>query len=129
MKRELLPYYLSRALLSALLGYIISGGIGIWWGIAMGLVVFVGFVWYAHSGWFLVDTSNPIFPLQRDARGKAIRDRAVVLAVAIGGLAYFILSVISMVTSYELRAGSLSLALGVLGYFFISYWMFVMQQR
>jgi hypothetical protein len=127
MKRKLLPYYLSRALLAGLLGYAISTGAGIWLGIIIGLVVFAGFVGYAHSGWFLVDSRNPLFPLRRDARGKAIRDRAIVLAVGIGGLAYFILSVISMVTPLQPQAGSLSLTLGALSYFFISFWLFIRQ--
>jgi hypothetical protein len=124
MKRELLPYYVSRALLSGLLGYAISTGGGLWWGIAMGCVVFLGFIWYAHSGWFLVDTDNALFPLRRDARGKAIRDRALLLAVGLGGLAYFLLSLLSMASPLQPQVGSLSLALGVVVYFSITFWMF-----
>jgi hypothetical protein len=125
MKRALLPYYLSRALLSGLLGYAIAASVGVWWGIAMGLVVFAGFAGYAHSGWFLVDTRNALFPLRRDERGTAIRDRAMVLAVATGGLAYFFMSLLSRATPLEPQNGSIALALGVLAYFSASFWSFI----
>lgn len=125
MKRALLPFYLSRALLSGLLGYAIAAGVGVWWGIAMGLVVFAGFVGYAHSGWFLVDTRNALFPLRRDERGAVIRDRALVLAVGTGGLAYFFLSLLSTSTPLQPQAGSIALALGVVVYFSVSFWSFI----
>lgn len=127
MKRELIPYYVSRAFLSALLGLLISSGNEIWMGVLLGLAVYIGFIWYAHSGRYLIDTANPLFPLRRDDRGMAICDRAVVISVAIGGLAYFGLSIASQLLPIKAHFGSWAFALGVLAYFAISNWLFIKQ--
>ncbi len=50
-----------------------------------------GFLWYAHSGRYLIDPSKPLFPLRRDDRGNAIRDRALAVSVSVGGLSYLVL--------------------------------------
>jgi len=127
MKRELIPYYISRAFLSALVGLLISSGNGIWMGVLLGLVVYIGFIWYAHSGRYLIDTTTPLFPLRRDARGMAIRDRAAAISVAIGGLAYLGLSIASQLFPIKAHIGSWALALGMLAYFAISNWLFIKQ--
>lgn len=127
MRRELIPYYVSRAFLSALLGLLISSGNGTWMGVILGLAVYVGFIWYAHSGRYLVDTTNPLFPLRRDARGMAIRDRAVVISVGIGGVAYLGLSIASHLLSISAPIGSWAFALGVVAYFVITNWLFIKQ--
>jgi hypothetical protein len=123
----LVLYYVSRALLSSLLGYMISTGTEIWFGSTLGLVMFLGFIWYAHSGRFLVDASNPLFPLRRDDRGRGIRDRPVVLAVGVGGLAYFILSFLPDRIHLKSQAGSLAFAVGMLTYFMATNWLFIKQ--
>ena len=125
MKRELIPYYVSRAFLSALVGLLVSSGGEIWLGVLIGLVAYVGFIWYAHSGWYLIDPTNPLFPLRRDARGEAIRDRAVVLSVAVGGFAYLGLSITLRALSIEANVGSWAFMAGVAAYFAISYWLFI----
>lgn len=127
MKRELIPYYVSRAFLSALVGLLISSGNRLWMGVLLGLVVYIGFIWYAHSGRYLVDTTNPLFPLRRDVRGEAIRDRAIVISVVIGGLAYLGLSIASQVFPMKANIGSWAFALGVVAYFAISNWLFIKQ--
>ncbi|HEY43152.1 MAG TPA: hypothetical protein G4O11_04140 [Anaerolineae bacterium] len=127
MKRELIPYYVSRAFLSALLGLLISSGKEIWLGVLVGLVVYAGFLWYAHSGRYLIDTTTPLFPLRRDARGEAIRDRAIGLSVAVGGLAYLGLSLASNAFPIEAHVGSWALAAGFVTYFVISNWLFIKQ--
>ena len=127
MKRELIPYYVSRAFLSALVGLLISSGNEIWMGVLLGLAVYIGFIWYAHSGRYLIDTTTPLFPLRRDARGMAIRDRAVVISVAIGGLTYFGLSIASQLFPINAHIWSWAFGLGVLAYFAISNWLFIKQ--
>ncbi|KPK88550.1 MAG: hypothetical protein AMJ88_18840 [Anaerolineae bacterium SM23_ 63] len=127
MKRELIPYYVSRAILSVLLGLLISSGKGIWVGVLCGLVVYVGFLWYAHNGRYLIDTTNPLFPLRRDARGVVIRDRAIGLSVAVGGLAYLGLSLASNAFPIKAHVGSWALFAGVAAYFVISNWLFMKQ--
>jgi len=127
MKRDLIPYYVSRAFLSVLIGLLISSGKEIWLGVLLGLTVFIGFIWYAHSGRYLVDTTHPLFPLRRDARGMAIRDRAVVISVGIGGLAYFGLSIASQLFPIKPNIGSWAFASGVVAYFAISNCLFIKQ--
>jgi len=68
-----------------------------------------------------------LFPLRRDARGKAIRDRAVVWAVVVGGLSYALLSLGSLVFSLTWRAGWLAFLAGVIAYFIVSNWLYVHQ--
>jgi hypothetical protein len=125
MNRALIPYYTSRALLSAIFGYVISSAAGVLPGAILGAVTFLGFLWYAHSGRYLVDTSSPLFPLRRDARGSAIRDRSVVVAVTIAGLTYAILSILSPLLPLQAPIGWLAIIIGVVSYFAASSWLFI----
>ena len=125
MKKELMPYYLSRAVLSIAfaLAFIFLKGT-LWMGIAIGVLSFAGFIWYAHSGRYLVDPSSPLTPLRRDARGKAIRDRAVVAGVAVGGMAFFLLFVVRSLLGWSINLDSISLLVGVITYFVVSNYLY-----
>ncbi len=125
MNRALTPYYLSRALLSALFGYLISTGAGLAVGAILGCLTFLAFVWYAHSGRYLVDTSTPLFPLRRDARANAIRDRSLVVAVALAGLTYALLAILSRAFALQPSIGWLAIVVGVVCYFALSNWLFI----
>jgi hypothetical protein len=125
MNRALIPYYVSRAILSALFGYVISTGAGATLGASMGALTFVGFLWYAHNGRYLIDTSTPLFPLRRDDRGSAIRDRAVVTSVAIAGVTYAALGLLSRGLPIPLSIGWLAIVVGVVSYFVVSNWLFM----
>ena len=125
MNRKLLPYYISRAVLSALFGWFFSLNAGPWLGVLAGILVYAGFLWYAHSGRYLVDTSNPLFPLRRDARAKAIRDRATVTAVAVAAFAFLGLSIVAWFLDLDYQIGTLALVLGAVAYFVASNWLFV----
>jgi hypothetical protein len=124
MRRELIPYYASRAVLSAVLGLIFGLSISAWVGVLTGLVAYAGFLWYAHNGRYLVDTRNPLFPLRRDDRGRAIRDRAVVIAVAVAGVTFALLSIVAWIQPRFDQAGSLAIVLGIVSYFVVSTWLF-----
>jgi ABC-type antimicrobial peptide transport system permease subunit len=125
MKRSLIPYYVSRGLLSALFGYLISSTLGFAAGAVMAILMFLAFVWYVQSGRYLVDTSSPLFPLRRDPRGNAIRDRSVVVSVALAGLTYAALAVASHWLSLPFAVGWLAIVVGVIAYFAVSNWLFV----
>jgi hypothetical protein len=124
MIKALIPYYTSRALLAALLGWILSLGMGLWVGVGAGVLVYAGFLWYAHSGRYLVDPSHPLTPLRRDARGAAIRDRALVLAVGIGGVFYALALLLSRLVSIPGNPGSWAFLVGVGVYFGATNWYF-----
>ncbi len=125
MNRQLMPYYVSRAVLSALFGWFFSLNAGPWLGVLAGLLVYAGFLWYAHSGRYLVETNNPLFPLRRDARARAIRDKATVTAVGVAGLAFLGLSIAAWILGLGHQIGSLALVLGAVTYFVVSNWLFV----
>ena len=125
MNRQLMPYYVSRAVLSALFGWFFSLNAGPWLGVLTGLLVYAGFLWYAHSGRYLVETNNPLFPLRRDARARAIRDKATVTAVGVAGLAFLGLSIAAWILGFGHQIGSLALVLGAVTYFVVSNWLFV----
>jgi hypothetical protein len=125
MNRALTPYYVSRAVLSALFGYLISTGAGLAVGAVLGGLTFLAFVWYAHSGRYLLDTSTPLFPLRRDARADAIRDRSLVVSVAIAGLAYAILAMLSQTLDLSASIAWLAIVIGVVCYFALSTWFFI----
>jgi hypothetical protein len=126
MRRELIPYYASRTVLSALIGLLLALGGMSWWASALtGLLTFTGFLWYARSGRYLIDPSNPLIPLRRDDRGKAIRDRAVVVAVVVGGISYGILTLLGMVWALPPNVGAWALLTGIAAYFITSNWLYV----
>ncbi len=126
MMRELLPYYVSRAILAGFVGWLISTGHGLWVGILMGGILYAGFIWYAHSGWYLIDTTHPLSPLRRDARGNAIRDRAVVISVVVAGLLFVNLRILERVFSFEIPIGigSIALITGTAMYFVVTIFLF-----
>lgn len=127
MRKELIPYYLSRAVFSALVGLLIGLKVGPWWmGLLTGVLIFAGFIWYAHSGRYLIDTSRPLTPLRRDERGKRIRDRSAVAAVAIAGVVYGGLGLLVPVFPVENTAAWAALA-GVIVYFAVSNWYYARQ--
>lgn len=96
MKRELTLYYISQAVLSLLFATLMvgSGDFAWWYGAIISVVMFAGFVYYAHSGHYLIDTSTPLAPLRRDPRARQVRDRALVMAVAVGGVSFAALSLV-----------------------------------
>jgi hypothetical protein len=124
MNNKLIPYYASRGVLAALFGWFFSLSAGPWIGVLAGALVYAGFLWYAHSGRYVVDTSNPLFPLRRDERAKAIRDRATVTAVGVGALAFLGLSLVAWALRLEYQAGAWAVAAGVATYFVVSNWLF-----
>ena len=125
MNRALIPYYLSRAFLSALFGYLVATNAGAVTGMVLGGLTFLGFLWYAHSGRYLIDYSTPLFLLRRDDRGNAIRDRAVVVSVTVSALSYLALSILAHLLSINLSLGWLAIAIGIVCYFLVSNWLFI----
>lgn len=114
MKTEYLPYYLSRALFSALFG---AAVFGLSWAAGLSALVLFGlFLLYLHSGWFEVDLSNPFFPLRRDQRGRDIQRIALIAAVSAALLCTLFLKYLAVPLGLVLPL-DLALPLAVLAYF------------
>jgi len=129
MKRELIPYYISRAAISILIGLLMASSNGLWSGVLFGIFVFVVFVWYAHSGRYLIDTANPLNPLKRDTRGKEIRNRALVIAVAVGGLVYGVSAFLKQILSLPYNMDTWALIAGAAIYFTVSNWHYIRDKK
>ena len=129
MKKELIPYYISRLIVAVLFGTLFAlSSPGIWYGITFGLIIYIGMIWYAHNGRYIIDTSTPLFPLRRDDRGKSIRDKALVYAVGIGAISYLLLMLVKMLWLPPFNLGSLAIIIAVIAYFGISNWMYIHSQ-
>jgi hypothetical protein len=115
MKREYIPYYLSRAVMSAFLAILVMGFT--WKAVLIAIFLFGLFLLYLHSGWFQVDPSHPLTPLRRDERGRQIQRNALIAAITVGLLIYLIVSQASRLFDWSLVAGSLALSLAIITYF------------
>jgi hypothetical protein len=115
MKREFIPYYVSRAVLSLVLAVVVLGLT--WQAAALAACFFAFFLVYLHSGWFEVDPSRPWFPLRRDERGREIQRKALIAALVSGVIVFVLLTAIPFSASPALAAGPLAMVLGACVYF------------
>lgn len=115
MKKEYIPYYISRAILSA--GFALLVFKLTWQAAVFGLLMFGLFLLYLHSGWFRIDLSQPLFPLRRDDRGASIQRKALIFAIVAGALVHLVLSQTPLFIGMQAASGSLALAIAVLTYF------------
>jgi hypothetical protein len=127
MKRELSLYYVSRALLSVLFAsiFIFSGDLTPAAGAGFALLLWAGFIYYAHSGHYVVEPSTPLTPLRRDARGQYVRDRSLLFAVVVGGVSFALLSLTGLVLTLPIMVGPVAMGCAILTYFGASTWLFV----
>ena len=121
MKKELFVYYISRLVFSvifALLFY--RSGWSLWFCVLFGLLIYCLFIWYAHSGHFLIDPNHPLTPLRRDARGEMVRNRSLLTAVVVGSLSYALLHLLSLLINIPGQLLTLVLPEMVIIYFIMS---------
>ena len=118
MKKEFLPYYVSRILLSLILSAVIFG---LSWKAGIFALVLIGFfLLYLHSGWFQINLDTPLTPLRRDGRGKEIQRKALIAAL-FSGIVTFVISPYFCNYFSTPNAGYLSLSLGILVYFGVQF--------
>jgi hypothetical protein len=123
MKREFLPYYISRAVLSGLFSLLVFGFS--WKALLFSIVLFGGFLLYLHSGWFSVDSKNPLFPLRRDSLGQLVQRKALVISIVAGILTYFSLSYLAGEFGLILLAGNIAFAVATIAYFASQFVFFI----
>jgi O-antigen/teichoic acid export membrane protein len=88
MKTTFLPFYLSRAILSAVFTFGSMGFsiVAAAWALGLfGLCVF-----YLHSGWFSVDKSRPFTPMRRDQFALEVQRKSIIAAVLIALLFHYL---------------------------------------
>jgi len=118
MKKEYLPYYLSRILLSVILSAVIFG---LSWKAGILALVLTGlFILYLHSGWFEINLDTPLTPLRRDLRGKDIQRKALIAALFCG-MVFFVVSPYFSNFFLSPDARYLSLLIGVIVYFGVQF--------
>ena len=122
MKRQFIPYYLSRAVLSLVLAAVVLGFT--WKAAALAACFFAFFLVYLHSGWFEVDPERLWFPLRRDERGREIQRKALIAAIVSGVVLFVLLTAFPFSTSLTLAAGPLAMAVGACVYFATQFALF-----
>jgi sterol desaturase/sphingolipid hydroxylase (fatty acid hydroxylase superfamily) len=122
MKRQFIPYYLSRAVLSLVFAVVVLGFT--WKAAALAACFFAFFLVYLHSGWFEVDPSRAWFPLRRDERGREIQRKALLAAIVSGVIVFVLLTAIPFSASPTLAAGPLAMAVGGCIYFATQFVLF-----
>lgn len=122
MKKEFLPYYVSRALLSAVFSILVMGLS--WKALLLAILLFGGFLLYLHSGWFSVDLKNPLAPLRRDLHGQLIQRRALIISVVLSLLLYLISLELASTLGFVLVSGHVALSIGIIIYFVAQFILF-----
>jgi len=93
--KEMLPYYLARAAISAVFGVLVALLGAPWWGaVIAGIAMFGLFAWAVRSGRYVVRPEHGVTALRSDEYTRAIRDRAtrygfVAVTLALGVVAIY----------------------------------------
>jgi len=121
MKKEFMPYYISRAVLSFSFALLVMG---ITWKAVLLAIIFFGlFLLYLHSGWFSIDLRYPLIPLRRDPRGQEIQRKALISSVVVGLLIYLTSSQLSGLIGLSL-SGNFAFSIGIITYFVTQFILF-----
>ena len=123
MKKKFLPYYISRAVLSLLFSLLAFGFSCE--ALLLSIFLFGGFLLYLHSGWFSVDSKNPLFPLRRDSLGLLVQRKALVISIVAGLLTYFSLSYLAGAFNLILLSGNIAFAAAIIAYFASQFIFFI----
>lgn len=124
--QRLMPYYATRALISMLLGLWMATELHTWLGgLLISILTFTAFLWIAHSGWYQIKPEDPLFPVRRDERGQAIRNHALVIAVAVGGVVFAIANIVTPAIPLAMGAGMLAILAALGCYAAVTCWRFL----
>ena len=119
MKREFLPYYISRLIFSFAFSVLVLGFH--WKALLLAFIFFALFLLYLHSGWFRLDWTNPFLPLRRDVRGELIQRKALILAIIAGFAVYLLFGAFG----FALISGNIAIATAVMAYFVFQFLLFL----
>lgn len=121
MKKEFLPYYFSRAIISVLFAVVMFRFT--WQALLAALFLYGMFLLYLHSGWFKIDLTYPLFPLRRDQRSELIQRKALVATLVVGILASLALPLLFGLTGLGFLARNLAIPLAIFTYFSVQFFL------
>ncbi len=127
MNKNMLPYYISRTIISVAFGVLLYvTGSPLWNAILMGGLILALFLWAPHSGRYSVHPEFGITALRRDEFTQVINDKAarnafVVSMLAIAAIAIYSGSIGAI--NISIRFFKLVLIIGVLTYFASDLWL------
>ncbi len=127
MRTAYLPYYLSRAVLSALFSLAVFGVS--WVALLAGLVLFGLFLFYLHGGWFRVDPTSPLFPLRRDQHARDIQRKSLIAALAVGLLLPLLSEMLTSFLPWPAVPGSASAGFAAVTYLLSQFYFFLRAQQ
>jgi len=122
MKKEFIPYYISRVLLSIVFSILVAGLS--WKAVLLAVLFFGGFLLYLHSGWFSIDLKNPLTPLRRDFHGQLVQRKALIVSVVVSVSLYLISQGLSGYLGLVLISGQVAFFIGVILYFIAQFILF-----
>ena len=123
MKKEFLPYYISRFILSAVFSILVWRFT--WMATLMTFVFFGLFMLYLHSGWFSIDLSTPLYPLRRDSHGQMVQRKALIAAIVLSLLLYIVSIPLSSFVGISAISGNAALSIGIITYFAVQFMLFI----
>ena len=109
MKKKMLPYYISRSIISAAFGALFyAAGSPLWSALLIVAVMLAFFIWAPHSGRYSVHPEFGISALRRDEFTQAINDKAARNAFVASMLA------IAAIVFYFGSKGAINISIGIL---------------
>jgi nitrogen fixation-related uncharacterized protein len=132
MTKNMMPYYLSRTILTAAFGLLLFvTGSPLWMVILISGLILAFFLWAPHSGRYSVHPELGVTALRRDERTQVINNKAARNAFVISMLA------VGAITIYYGLLGAINISIGVfkiiliigaLTYFISDLWLRKSQQ-
>ena len=119
-------YYVTRLALAALWMLVtMVAGLPLWLSVPTAAAMIAYFVWLPRSGRYVVREDQPLAPMRRDERGRAVSGRAATWAFVVETLLAGAGMVWGVVSHQEVLTGLLGLVLaaGMLTYLVAQGWM------
>ena len=127
MTKNMFPYYLSRAVLSAAFGFLLFGsGSPLWMAVLLSVLILAFFFWAPHSGRYSVHPELGVTALRRDERTQGINDKAARNAFVVSMLVVAAIAVyfgLSGVTDISIIVLNIVLVIGAITYFVSDLWL------
>ena len=127
MANNMIPYYLSRTILSAAFGLLLFvTGSTLWTVILISGLILALFLWAPHSGRYSVHPELGVTALRRDERTQVINDKAARNAFIVSMLTVGAISIyfgLSGAINISLSVFKIVLVIGGLTYFVSDLWL------